>query len=522
MSRNRLRIFLLIGVPTLLLAVGLVFERVSPLAGLQIAVQRTPARLPSSLVIPEEEILKDGSLLSVYTPVEQLNNPETGILANPMNKGRQWENPTTVSYFDRGRLIFAGSAGLRIHGGKSRIGSPVQSFRLYFRKDYSPRQFMPGVLFEGKSDPITRLVVHNDLRQDGTKQWWHLVNPLAYEIARQFGSITPYTQPVRFFLNGQYQGVYVLSEHVRKGFLKTRYGHDDFLLRDRKIRRQLRRTVRNISPLTMADVDKIFDLENLTRWFISIVFCATTDPFQALMFLDNTRSDARWFLVNWDMDHSFMDLYRQSREPWQHNTFRTTLGQRPIESQIITRLLSEDPDFGRYLMRMFVDALNHKVTSSFLKARFDYYQRVAERYGVQQVDYLKNLEQFLKMRPDRVRTLLARYVKAGPSYLCQVEGPPGVVFSIDGYSEPAGFSGSYFSGMGITVELTKERHDFSHWVVNDHVVTASRLHHRIRSKTVIKAVFLSDKTAPAVQLEPSIADSPKNNRVSLSIREASS
>ena len=75
---------------------------------------------------------------------------------------------------------------------------------------------MPGVLFGGQSDPITRLVVHNDRRHDGRGRWWHLVNPLAYDIARQIGAVTPNTQPVRFFINGEFLGIYVLTEHIRR------------------------------------------------------------------------------------------------------------------------------------------------------------------------------------------------------------------------------------------------------------------------------------------------------------------
>ena len=348
---------------------------------------------------------------------------------------------------------------------------------------------MPGVLFEGRGDPLTRLVVHNDLRRDGTDQWWHLVSPLAYEIDRQFGSLTPYTQPVRFFINGQFQGVYVLTEHVREPFLKARYGHDNFIRANTGVKRRVRRAIRKISPLTMADVDRIFDLENLTRWFISIVFCATTDPFQAVLFRDETRPEARWFLVNWDMDHSFMDVYGQGREPWQHNTFRTTLRRRPVESKIITRLLAEDPAFRQYLTRMFVDALNHRVTASFLKERFEHYRALAERYGVRDLEYLDSLKRFLALRPDRVRTLLARYVGAGPSYRTRVEGPAGVTFEIDGYPEPSGFSGSYFRGMGISVALTERHDDFSHWVVDGRVVRTSQVYHRVRSNTVIRAEF---------------------------------
>ena len=88
------------------------------------------------------------------------------------------------------------------------------------------------------------------------------------------------------------------------------------------------------------------DLDNLTSWFISVLFCATTDAFQGVMLRDETASPPRWFWVNWDMDHSFMDLYQQAPEPWEHDTFATLLTKRDLRSGLVTRLLEEDPRTG--------------------------------------------------------------------------------------------------------------------------------------------------------------------------------
>ena len=191
-----------------------------------------------------------------------------------------------MSYFDGGELLFASNIGLRVHGGKSRTGSPVQSFRLYFRRDYGSARFRPGTLFDGKGDPLTRLVAHNDLRVDGRGVWWHLVNPLAFDIVRQIGGLAPETQPASFVLNGVPQGLYVLVEHVREPFLMSRFGHENFDRADERRRRRWMRQVTTRPSVTQAELSTWLDVESLSRWFVSIVFCATTDPFQAVMFRD--------------------------------------------------------------------------------------------------------------------------------------------------------------------------------------------------------------------------------------------
>ena len=103
-------------------------------------------------------------LMSLWVDRNDLYNPVTGILANKYGRGRAWERPGFVSYFDDATLRFATGVGVRIHGGSSRETSPVQSCRLYFRDQLGADRFEPGILFDATADPIRRLVLHNDLR----------------------------------------------------------------------------------------------------------------------------------------------------------------------------------------------------------------------------------------------------------------------------------------------------------------------------------------------------------------------
>jgi hypothetical protein len=157
----------------------------------------------------------------------------SGLLTHPMEKGVAWERPAYVSYFDKGELRFSSGVGLRVHGGKSRENSRVQSFRLYFERRYGATTLGSGVLFGGRSDPLRQLVVHNDRRQDLQGRWWHFVNPLAFDIAKAVGAIVPEAQPARVLLNGDPLGAYVLTEHITsRGFQDAHFGHRAFTIAD--------------------------------------------------------------------------------------------------------------------------------------------------------------------------------------------------------------------------------------------------------------------------------------------------
>ena len=476
-----------------ILAVGLIAENLNWLSDLKSFVQRSPSRFPSSWVVPASELARARSVLSIYTEARYLDDPDYGLLTHPTQVGRDWEHPATVSYFEDGELRFASNTGLRLHGGKSRTGSTVQSFRLYFRRAYGSARFRPGTMFDGKGDPLTRLVVHNDLRMNHDGSLWHLVNPLAFDIARQVGALAPETRPAAFLLNGEPQGLYVLTEHVRAPFLESRFGHDNFERADQqRLRNWMDRELPRRAPFTAADLSTWIDLESLSRWFVSVVFCATTDPFQGLIFRDETQPDTTWFWVNWDMDHSFMDLYGYKRRfPWRHDTFQTTLRKGSFESRVLTQLIDRDPVYREYLANVFLEALNYQLTPSFLNDRYRYYQAVAEQYGLEDDRYLETLEEFLQSRPGTVRRLIVRYLDLEPLARLRLEGPSGVSFRVNDHVVASDFVGWYVSGSEVRVELDQRRDDFSHWLVNGDRVTSPEVTHRIQERALVRPRFRS-------------------------------
>ena len=483
------RAALLILGPLAFVAAGLVLERADTFVPLKLSIQRTQASLPSSLAVPADEIARGTPLVSIYAEHDRLFDPQTGLLTNLRRRGREWEVPAMVSYFDQSRLQFAGDVGFRVHGSNSGPTPQDQSFRLHFRRTYGSEQFMPGVLFDGVSDPITRLVIQNDRHLDGEGRWWQFASPLAYDIAGQAGAVTPRTQPVRLFINGEFIGIYALTEHVRQPFLSRRFGHANFILPDALMEDALRRAIGEIAPLTMASAGRLLDIESLTRWFVSVVFCATTDPFQAVVLRDATQPDSRWFWIAWDMDKSFMDVEGQTTVLSRHDTFATTLNQPALESKILTRLIDEDPDYRGYLARIVTETLNHRLTPEFLSERFAHYEAIASRLGVGNRAFLEDLQFFLLLRPHEVRTLVTRHLGIGPAHQVRLAGPDAATFELDGRRVSSGFTGWYFEGTEVTLALATPSRGFSHWLVNDRPVRTAVLAHPITEDIVVTPVF---------------------------------
>jgi formylglycine-generating enzyme required for sulfatase activity len=487
-----------------LVAVGAAVERLDPFPLLRFAIQRDPAELPSTSAVDKLEIVKGYQLFSLYIEPSTLRE----LLDHKMEHGRDWERPATFSYFDGGQLRFTAQAGVRIHGGGSRITSPRQGFRLFFRRQYGATRAPAGVLLDASSDPLRRLVIHNDVRRGGRGVLWHMVNPFGYDLARRIGAITPETKPVRFFLNGEFQGPYVLTEHFDDEYFDAHMPGRRVTMRIEDMR-VLRARVDATHPLTMEAAAELLDLENVTTWFLAVLFAGTRDAYQGPgQFLDEGRERAGWFWVTWDVDESFRD--------WDLDTFQYLLervgeryrGRRPSEPRgtVLTRLVAGDARYRAHLARRVDDMLNHQLTRAFTAERAAHYANIAAAYGAPSLEYVSHLNDFLDKRPAFVRRITAQWLNIPQEPVAvSVRRAGGGPLVINGFTEQTPYRGAYFFGREITVGAPE--HGRGTWYVNgERAGDAAEL--RVRADHDL-AITWGGSTEEADRPAPSKPDPPQ-------------
>jgi len=486
-------------------------ERADVFPGWRLAVRWSPLALPATQVVPPEEIASGLPVLAVALDHDALWGP-AGILENKLQHGRDWEREGSVAYYEGGRLLFTSGVGVRVHGGGSRYTSPRQGFRLYFRRQYGPREFAPGILFSPDAQPIRRLVVHNDIRRDSDKTEWHFVNPLSYDIARAMGAVAPETKPVRFFLNDEYYGPFVLTERFDERYFAAHWGHDDILLSQEAFDR-LWAWVQRTRPLTMQQVSGQVDLENLTRWFLAVAFCATRDAYQGPgQFLDLTRPSGGWFWVNWDMDQG---LRNWDLDSYQYLLERIAEGRRgrnraEPRSVLLTHLLSQDPAYREFFKRVFLQVMNHHVTPAFLDERYRHYADVAARLDVPNTAYERRLREFIDRRPAFFRLITEQWLNSPPSQAVTLLAPEGVTLTIDGEAVQSGYQGLYFPDLDLAVEVAgHHRASVSGWRLNGRRVAASpRLTFRADRPTTVEVLLGDDGSGQVAMTEPAPSPPP--------------
>jgi len=469
---------------------------------------------PSSVVINEKKFIGNWPLISIVVDDESLYGPEKGIVTNYNERGQQWERLGYVSYYENKKLLFATGAGVRLHGGESRrppssakeeikqgfmfpetARKKRLSLRLYFRDDYGANEIPKGLLFGGAAKSVKTLVVH--FERVGK---WPLQTCMTYDIVNQLGAVAPEAKPVLFYLNGKYRGTYFICEHISKKQWARRLGNKDFAFirykgssdEDSKkvYNKMVRWAVDGRKRMTLEDARKYIDVENLSCFIFSHVFCGSEDSFQGAAILDRQREDARWFWINWDMDVTSWRGKADSRDTWELGLPRKYCNG--LQGILFSRLITESSEYREYFIRLVAEMLNHRVNRKYLSERIKYYDQMAKDIGKKKQDFLCN-RGFFDGRADYIVERMAGFPFFGgrESYTCQLEGSEQGEYVIDGYPESAGYRGRYFKGMPIVIKVEKapKNKRFDHWLVNGSKVITADLSWPIQSDTVIQAVF---------------------------------
>ncbi len=296
--------------------------------------------VPMSRLTTATYLVGDGTglpVLSLVTDPANLWDEATGIYANPQERGRNRERPVTVEWLSpEGEVGFSVGAGLRIHGGTSRTGSAKQSFRLYFRGEYGPRELAyplfgtepvtgqsrttPGPIraaLAGQGQTYDRLVLRagfNDSWLSARGRAVYVRDQLVRDLHGAMGQVAARGRWVVLYLNGSYWGLYNLTERIDGTFLATHFDHDEWeLLRTNEEHETWDDFVDWITGTGLSDELQYeqalqhINIENFTSFIILVLWAGDTDWGGGNGYVARMRygPDARWRLFVWDAEATF-------------------------------------------------------------------------------------------------------------------------------------------------------------------------------------------------------------------------
>ncbi|GEM_PF-3150354 len=320
--------------------------------------------------------LQIGSI-SLVTATSNLWDRQTGIYANPKERGDEWERPVAVEFFDEsGKQLNAIDAGLRIHGVNSRLYNK-KPFRLYFRSEYgesschlqifnskpTTNEYKRLVLLSGASDMV---------EFPGGYEWTLIRTAIGHRIFQKMGGIFLGNRPMAVFLNGNRWGIYQLTERIDKYFIEANFKENDadiietffydWYAKEGDLT-EWNRFYRFAEENDLADTENyqkmqhMMDIENFADYQILEIYLGNADwPFNNIYAFRPRHEDAKWRWILWDIDRSLGYI-----GPW-NNTLESA--SKSDKMTVLLHKLLENPTFRDLFITHFADQLN----TNFLKA----------------------------------------------------------------------------------------------------------------------------------------------------------
>ena len=153
------------------------------------------------------------------------------IKGNFSQKGRQWEREVLFQLIENdGSFGMEQNMGMRIMGSATRTYYQ-KSFRLYAREEYGAKRLkyplFPGLMTDTGEKPLKEFKTFI-LRNGGNDNYFTLLrDPYVQALLPERNFATQATEPCIVFINGEYWGIYCITEDYSDNYIEDNYGVDN-------------------------------------------------------------------------------------------------------------------------------------------------------------------------------------------------------------------------------------------------------------------------------------------------------
>lgn len=479
---------------------------------------------------------KNATVMSVVTDPDNLLNTEQGIMRveNYENKGREWERQAFVEYFDEdGTIPFSTEMGIRIHGGYSRHYGQ-KSFNLYFREEYGGLknlkgyELIPGAMNYDKTKKT--LKYKNFMLRNGGNdtEYTKIQDVWIQSMLQDRAYTTQAARPCVLFLNGEYWGLYNLTEKYSDNYLEEEFGVDKanvVIIKEGEVDEGEDTDIALYEELmAMADLDMtkeenykkfcdMVDLQSFLDYYATEIYIGNCDwDSEKNICLWRTREkesgkygDAKWRWMLYDTEYS-MQLYDDTSAD---HLLRIMAYNDPLFGAVI-----ENEDFKNRFIGTLMDLANVNFREETAVASLNRYVALYKplleeyyiRFGLDDSLFDKNItrmKNFLKKRRLNIQTDLKMYMEAGASTVLTLKSNERVTLGVNtSRVELTGkdWTGTYFKQCGLTLtapDLAGRR--FAGWQLQNAATTDA-----LTEKTI--HVTLGTRPVVTARYEPVAAD----------------
>ena len=356
---------------------------------------------------------KNSTIISIITNPENLFDPEKGIyvvgnkfieklktldennrniygisdICNFNQKGEKWEKEADITIFEKGKILFEQTLGIRIKGASTRMASG-KSFNLYARKKYGEKN-IKSILFNDNYDINEKIIDKYKsftLRSvyDTERIRDEIVNKLTF--GREYQSITD-TKKCILFINGEYWGFYIMMEKFSENFFENHYNiqNDDvMLIKENEISNGVEGDIdeyfnlmEKFSEKDLTDkevykeLNKYLDIDSFIEYFVLGIYIGTWDwpnhnngiwKYKGIKIKDNKYSDGKYRFFSFDFDFTMGNTYENfgGVEGYEFNFFERLRekGKNKHFPNYLFQLLLFNKEFKNKFILLFCDYIN--------------------------------------------------------------------------------------------------------------------------------------------------------------------
>ena len=384
---------------------------------------------------------KDYTVVSLVTNPENLFDPDKGIyvtgtqfinwknsgnfnygksvwdpdnICNYFSRGSEWEREASITIFESGKVTLEQNVGIRIKGSSTR-NMQQKNFNVYARKKYGSDKIVSSTLFPKNQDingkPITE---YDSISLRGISDEARARDQFSTRLIkdRKLQSTYDLKNSV-LFLNGEFWGMYVITEKFSNQFFESHYGipkNDVIFIKEQDIKEgspdeytKLINFMDLYSNKDLSDdsnyqeVCNVIDCDSLMEHYATNIYLATYDWPNHNFGLwknngnkidGNLYSDGKWRFMTYDLDYTIGKTYANfgGVEGYQYDMFRhMNGGGNKAPTNLFIALLKKNKDFKEKFMALFEEYANTIMSTDKANALIQEFQgEVAELIGYSQ------------------------------------------------------------------------------------------------------------------------------------------
>ncbi|KAG4102212.1 hypothetical protein H8356DRAFT_984447 [Neocallimastix lanati (nom. inval.)] len=158
-----------------------------------------------------------------YNPDKSEYEPDN--IANFFSKGKEWEREASITLFRNGKEELSQNVGIRIKGASTR-NSQMKSFNIYARKSYGESKFKYAIVEDNKSAIDGKLIKKYDSFSIRHCNWFDRMRESIVQHGLKESPVLATLDNSKgvLFLDGEFWGLYDISEKSSDVYIETNYG----------------------------------------------------------------------------------------------------------------------------------------------------------------------------------------------------------------------------------------------------------------------------------------------------------